>query len=193
MFAVSLASIMVIFVVGLASVLMEGWRFWPPPSRASAQYHLFWWSFRVYFVGLILLSVADFARLEEGTSWWRFGLGIPLLLSGFGLAIYGTGKLGWENAHGAQEGLKTDGMYRWSRNPIYVVTIPGLLGLGLLVHSLRLYALLATWAVLYFAAPFLEEPWLEERYGEAYRDYRRRVPRFLGWPRRARRRGGPSE
>ncbi|NNM33345.1 MAG: isoprenylcysteine carboxylmethyltransferase family protein [Gemmatimonadetes bacterium] len=183
-FAVSLASISVIVVLGLASVLREGWRFWPPPSRSSAPYHLFWWSFRVYFVGLILLSVADFARLEEGTSWWRLGLGIPLLLSGFGLAIYGTGQLGWENAHGVQEGLKTDGMYRWSRNPIYVVTIPGLLGLGLLVHSLRLYALLAIWAVLYFAAPFLEEPWLEERYGEAYRDYRRRVPRFLGWPRR---------
>ena len=29
-------------------------------------------------------------------------------------------------------------------------------------------------------SPFAEEPWLRERFGEAYRDYAARVPRFLG-------------
>lgn len=179
-FAVSLAAIMVIGIAGLASVVSGRWRFWPPPNRASPQYHLFWWAFRVYFVGLVTLSVIDFTPLGGGTLWWRLGLGLPLFVFGFGLAIYGTGQLGWRNARGAQDGLKTDGVYRWSRNPIYVVTIPGLLGLGLLVHSVQVYLLAALWAVLYIVAPFVEEPWLEERYGDAYREYRRSVPRFLG-------------
>jgi protein-S-isoprenylcysteine O-methyltransferase Ste14 len=27
--------------------------------------------------------------------------------------------------------------------------------------------------------PFAEEPWLEERYGPAYKEYKRTVPRFF--------------
>lgn len=29
-------------------------------------------------------------------------------------------------------------------------------------------------------APFTEEPWLTERFGDAYLAYKRRVPRFIG-------------
>jgi protein-S-isoprenylcysteine O-methyltransferase Ste14 len=29
-------------------------------------------------------------------------------------------------------------------------------------------------------APYTEEPWLEERYGEEYEAYKRIVPRFIG-------------
>lgn len=179
-FAVSLAAIAVIAIAGLASVFIPGWRFWPPPDSASVQYRLFWWSFRIYLAGLLTVSAVDFTPWAAGTLWWRLGIGVPLSVFGFGVALYGTAQLGWANAHGAQEGLKTEGMYRWSRNPIYVVTVPGLLGLGLVVHSPLLYPLLALWALMYVAAPFLEEPWLEERYGEEYREYRRSVPRFVG-------------
>ena len=114
-FVISLAAITVIAVAGLASVLMPGWQFWPPPDLSSGQHRLFWWSFRVYFVGLVTLSVFDFAPLAEGTWWWRIGVGVFLLVFGFGLALCGTGQLGWANAHGAQERLKTVGMYRWGR------------------------------------------------------------------------------
>ena len=34
-------------------------------------------------------------------------------------------------------------------------------------------------ALVFVVAPLTEEPWLEEQYGEAYREYRKRVPRFL--------------
>ena len=76
--------------------------------------------------------------------------------------------------------LKTDGWYGWSRHPIYVFSIVGFVGVGLAVHSLFVYVLLTLWAALYIVAPFLEEPWLEERYGQAYRDYMSRVSRFFG-------------
>lgn len=35
------------------------------------------------------------------------------------------------------------------------------------------------WFVL---APFTEEPWLRERYGQQYEAYKKRVPRFIGRP-----------
>ena len=40
------------------------------------------------------------------------------------------------------------------------------------------------WAILFFLVnsvyiPLLEEPQLEQRFGESYRDYRRHVPRLI--------------
>lgn len=117
----------------------------------------------MYFVGLVTLSIIDFTPIAEGMLWWRLGVGLALFVIGFGLALYGTDQLGWANAHGAEEGLKTGGMYRWSRNPIYVVTIPGLLGLGLLVHSALVYPLVALWALI--PRGKIRCPWRHHRAG----------------------------
>jgi protein-S-isoprenylcysteine O-methyltransferase Ste14 len=38
----------------------------------------------------------------------------------------------------------------------------------------------AVGAVWFVLAPWAEEPWLNKQYGEAYRRYRERCPRFLG-------------
>jgi len=93
--------------------------------------------------------------------------------------------LGWRDAHGEANGLTTRGWYAWSQNPIYVVSIVGIVGLGLLVHSWLAYCLLLIWTAFYIAAPYfeepyLEEPWLEQQYGDAYREYKSKVPRFIG-------------
>jgi protein-S-isoprenylcysteine O-methyltransferase Ste14 len=113
-----------------------------------------------------------------------FAIGWVLLVSGFGLAFYITRKLGWRDAHGEAGTLKTTGWYGWSRNPIYVVTICGLVGLALVTHSLSVYPLVTIWALLYLLAPFLEEPWLERHFGQQYEDYAKQVPRFIGIPHR---------
>jgi hypothetical protein len=60
------------------------------------------------------------------------------------------------------------------------VSIIGMAGLGMTVHSWPAYCLFSLWAAIYIAAPYLEEPWLEQRYGDAYRQYKSKVPRFLG-------------
>ena len=52
-------------------------------------------------------------------------------------------------------------------------------GVSVLANSVLLWIthlLLCLWFVI---EPLAEEPWLEEQYGDAYREYRRRVPRFL--------------
>ena len=72
------------------------------------------------------------------------------------------------------------GFNGWSRNPVYVVSIAGLIGLGLTIHSGLVYTLLAVWGLFYIIAPFLEESWLEEQYGKEFLSYKVRVPRFVG-------------
>ncbi|MCB0007909.1 MAG: hypothetical protein KDE04_15700 [Anaerolineales bacterium] len=171
--------------LSLASLWRPGLQFWPPPAPASWQARYFWWAFRLLLLGLVVVSVLDF-RGAGPAGAWTYWLGIPLALLGIGLAFAITFQLGWRDAHGEAQGLKTGGWYRFSRNPIYVVTLVGLLGVGLVVHSVYAYLLLFLWAALYLVAPFLEEPWLEAQYGADYRQYKARVPRFIGWPKAAR-------
>lgn len=178
-FSLSLLAGLVMLALSLATIWRPQIRFWPPPSADTWQYKLFWLLFRVFFIGIVAVCILDFgATGNPNTAQLVFG--IPLFVGGFGLAFYVTFLLGWKDAHGEANGLKTSGWFEWSRNPIYVVSIIGILGLGLMVNSWPAISLLAIWAAFYFAAPYLEEPWLENEYGDDYLEYKFRVPRFIG-------------
>lgn len=72
------------------------------------------------------------------------------------------------------------GPYRFVRNPMYWGGFLALAGLGFASRSpavLALTVLLA--ACVHFFVVEFEEPDLERRFGESYRDYKRRVRRWL--------------
>lgn len=173
-----------IVLLSLISLASGRFQFWPPPRTDSWQYRTFWMLFRVLVAGVVVLSVMDFEGLGPQNAAVRYFIGIPLAVLGFSLAFYASFYLGWKNAHGEKQSLETDGLYGWSRNPVYVVSVLGFIGLGIAIHSALVYSLLAIWTLLYLIAPFLEEPWLEREYGEAFALYKARVPRFVGWVRR---------
>jgi protein-S-isoprenylcysteine O-methyltransferase Ste14 len=87
--------------------------------------------------------------------------------------------MGWRNAFGEKKGLVTDGWFAISRNPVYVATWAGLLGWGLVLGQSSVTGLLTLWALLYVLAPFLEERWLEQQYGDEFRRYKSSVARFV--------------
>ena len=178
-FTVSLVAGAALLALSVATLKQPTIAFWPPPGIDTWQYRTFWWLFRVFILGTVLVCILDFGAIGN-QHVAQFIVGIPLAITGFGLAFYVTFLLGWRDAHGEANGLTTGGWYRWSRNPIYVVTIMGLVGLGLLAHSWFAYCLLSVWAALYVAAAYLEEPWLEQQYGDAYRAYKSEVSRFVG-------------
>jgi protein-S-isoprenylcysteine O-methyltransferase Ste14 len=105
------------------------------------------------FGGLVLLVTA---QLDLGASW-RIGI-----------------------EEGARPGLVTGGLYRFCRNPIYLAFAIVMLGYAMLLPTLlSLIMLLATYAG-FRQQTLREEEYLIHTYGEAYRDYTRRVGRF--WP-----------
>jgi protein-S-isoprenylcysteine O-methyltransferase Ste14 len=76
--------------------------------------------------------------------------------------------------------LVTDGPFRVSRNPAYLGMAVLYAGLALLLNMLS--ALLALPLVLRLVTRVVierEEPYLEKRFGEEYREYRARVRRWL--------------
>lgn len=182
-FLVSFFAGLCILAFSLVSLTTKRFQFWPPPNVKSWQYRTFWSLFRVLVLGVVVLCVIDFNGLETFNAWWRYFVGVALGIFGFSMAFYMTFFLGWKNAHGENEGLQTGGVYRWSRNPVYVVSILGFIGLGITINSGFVYSLLALWTVIYIIAPFVEEPWLEQQYGRAFTSYKSRVPRFVGFVR----------
>ncbi len=81
--------------------------------------------------------------------------------------------------------LITHGPFAYSRNPTYLAGMFIWLGWAIFYGSV----VMLIWTVVgwtffnYFKVP-REERALEARFGEAYRDYRRRVPRWIGTMRR---------
>jgi protein-S-isoprenylcysteine O-methyltransferase Ste14 len=76
--------------------------------------------------------------------------------------------------------LVTTGIHRWTRNPVYLGFLLIYVGVGIAAQSpwVLLLALPLAVAIRYgVVAP--EEAYLERRFGDAYRDYKARVRRWL--------------
>lgn len=81
--------------------------------------------------------------------------------------------------------LVTVGLYRWSRNPMYVGVLLVLCAWALAYRSATLWAYAAVVAIAFHLRVVLaEEPWLARTFGDAWSAYRGRVSRWLPWPRR---------
>lgn len=76
--------------------------------------------------------------------------------------------------------LVTSGLYRYSRNPIYVALTDIYLGLALIDDNAWILALvIPVLAVMSRGVIAREERYLEGKFGEEYRDYKARVRRWL--------------
>ena len=76
--------------------------------------------------------------------------------------------------------LVTNGIHRWSRNPIYVGMFLSYGGIGVAARSPWTVILTLPLAItIRYGVVAREEAYLERRFGDAYRDYKSRVRRWL--------------
>jgi len=76
--------------------------------------------------------------------------------------------------------LVTGGPFRFSRNPLYVSLIALYLGITLLFDALwPLILLIPVLAFVHWGIVLREERYLELKFGDAYRDYKTRVRRWI--------------
>ncbi len=106
------------------------------------------------------------------------GVGLTLFVSSlYNFATRGRGTLApWD----PPRRLVVAGPYRWVRNPMISGVVFILVGEALLLGSRPhgVWALIFTVINLIYI-PLLEEPMLEQRFGDDYREYCRNVPRIL--------------
>jgi protein-S-isoprenylcysteine O-methyltransferase Ste14 len=78
--------------------------------------------------------------------------------------------------------LVRGGLYRFTRNPMYVGVVLAVLGQAIVRASLPIAVYGAgLWLAFHLVLVFQEEPHLRRERGPAYDDYCRRVPRWFGW------------
>jgi protein-S-isoprenylcysteine O-methyltransferase Ste14 len=76
--------------------------------------------------------------------------------------------------------LVTTGPYRFTRNPIYIGFILAYFGFAIVLTSMWvLLLLIPVLAILQRGVVLAEEAYLRRKFGDAYRKYQARVPRWL--------------
>lgn len=118
------------------------------------------------------------------SAWNLLGL-IPALVGITGL-LWGMALHAGESAEGIEwemdkSYLLRRGLYAVSRHPMYLSELILLLGWVILYGSIALVIAFFVWYVFfkYYAIPH-EERVLEAHFGEAYREYKHKVPRWFG-------------
>jgi protein-S-isoprenylcysteine O-methyltransferase Ste14 len=146
----------------------------------------------ILVVPAAILIFGDGPRIGWGLEGVAAGLpvllGLMLIAAGLALWIWtvrlfaqvGRGTLApWDPTRR----LVVEGPYRHVRNPMITAVLCVLLGEATLFSSPALLIWFAAFlAINWVGFLVYEEPGLERRFGEEYRDYRRHVPRWL--PRR---------
>ena len=103
-----------------------------------------------------------------------------------GIAVFTAGVRGFSHAatplptNQPARALVTSGVYRWTRNPIYLAFFLVYGGLGMVVRSPWILILtLPLIITIRYGVVAREETYLERRFGDSYRDYKARVRRWL--------------
>lgn len=160
------------------SIIRPDKRLWPPKEATDTVKIRVWATTVLIFAAAFVLGVLDWNRFGwPGIIRWGFGL--PLVVVGNLVVWRGVHLIGMAATSGEATGLKTDGLYRRSRNPQYVADVMILVGWGILSASLWTLPVLGLGALVLMVAPFAEEPWLEQAYGDQYRRYKSKVRRYL--------------
>jgi protein-S-isoprenylcysteine O-methyltransferase Ste14 len=141
---------------------------------------------------LVLLGLFVAVWIGDSFVWRRTTFLAPCLPLALRLAVLafalGGGTLLVRSGHrvaghgGRNEGLVSDGAFRYVRHPLYLGSVLFYAGLAASTASLAALALTALIFGFYDRIATFEEGWLEARHGEAYRAYRSRTGKW--WPRR---------
>ncbi len=123
---------------------------------------------------LVSMIYSVFLPIKLGILWFYVGLAIwvlSLLIGLISFISFGTTPL---------DELVTKGTYRISRNPVCLSGFLGDVGIGIACASwvFLLYAVVDI--ILMHISVEVEERFLLEKYGDAYREYMNRTPRWIG-------------
>ncbi len=112
-------------------------------------------------------------------------IGAVILIGGFFLPLWASKIFAEEKTEilptsPANQVLVTHGPFRFSRNPMYLGMVTMLFGIAVIFGTLPLFiAALAHFAVMNFVFIPFEEKKMEKQFGEQFRDYMRRVRRWI--------------
>ncbi len=125
---------------------------------------------------IVSLVYTVFLPLQLGTAWLYTGL--PIFSFGVVFAIVAVLNF----ATSPRDRVITNGLYSASRNPMYIGLLLMQIGVGITCASWLYLLLTLVLLILLNANLSGEERYCLHRYGDAYREYMNRTPRWIGIP-----------
>ena len=141
-----------------------------------------------FLSGLAMWAIAnyvDFATFEVEASWRKSVFLVFMILGvasgAAGVMIFRAAKTTIDPMNPAKTSLLvTDGIYQWTRNPMYLGLLSILLGWAFyLQNALGLLVLVFFYFYMTHVQIKAEEEALQEKFGEAYTAYTEKVRRWL--------------
>ena len=129
-------------------------------------------------VWLVALGYSFFLPLKLNTIWFYTGLIIFII----GLIIITAATYSFISTPSAQ--LITKGIYTFSRHPMYLSTFFICLGTGIASASWIFIFISIIMALFFYKEMLIEERFCLGKYGNFYKEYSERVPRWIGLPKK---------
>ena len=149
-----------------------------PEMKISHRYSV------VSYVSMVIETMAVaysiFLPLQLGTIWFYAGLAIFLT----GLVVLTTATVNFATT--PMDVPITRGIYHYSRHPLYLASLLIYFSVGIASASWVFLLVFVLQAVSIRIAAVGEERFCLEKYGEAYREYIDKTPRWLGLPKSSR-------
>jgi protein-S-isoprenylcysteine O-methyltransferase Ste14 len=127
-----------------------------------------------YQISNILIFVyLFFLKIKTDSNWYYVGLvtyGLGMLLCLASVSNF---------AKPSKNGINLRGLYRISRNPMYVSYFIYFLGCVLLTKSLLLFVILMIFQISAHWIILSEERWCIKKFGEEYKNYMNKVRRYI--------------
>ena len=148
----------------------------PSPEKAMAGMsrveQIILYASKVMFVPVLIYSI--FVPLKLGTMWFYAGLAIFLT----GLAVLTAATVNFATT--TMDVPITKGIYHYSRHPLYLASLLIYFSVGIASASWVFLSFFVVQSVFIRIAAVGEERYCLDKYGDAYREYMNRTPRWIG-------------
>jgi len=146
----------------------------PSEMKTSHQYRVV--SYVSMAIETMAVAYSIFLPLKLGTIWFYAGLAIFLT----GLVVLTAATVNFATT--PMDVPITRGIYHYSRHPLYLASLLIYFSVGIASASWGFLLVFVVQSVLIRIAAVGEERYCLEKYGEAYREYIDKTPRWLGLP-----------
>jgi protein-S-isoprenylcysteine O-methyltransferase Ste14 len=131
-------------------------------------------AYMIYQISTLFILIYPFF-LKVRTGGTLFFIGIAVY--GLGIIVYTASTISFASPE--KNGINQNGLYRISRNPMYIGYFIYFLGCVLLTGSVELFVILVIFQISAHWIILSEERWCINEFGESYISYMKHVRRYL--------------
>ncbi len=131
----------------------------------------------MWTIWLAAVIYSVFLPMKVGTIWFYAGLPVSII----GSIAFTATIISFATTPIDREPM-TRGVYRYSRHPMYITQLVMFIGVGIACASWIFLLFAIVYSLISFIYAITEERYCLEKYGDSYREYMSKTPRWIGLP-----------